>query len=541
MISHSTSQSGDRRLILFLLLAALLLFCIDLNGLPLRDWDEGTVAQVAREMSQGQTLQAWLHPQLWGEPYLNKPPLMHGLIALVYRLWGVHAWTTRLPGAILTASSVPLLFMLGREIFPTRLPALMGTLVYLTLLPVVRHGRLAMLDGAVVCFFIATLWMLVRATSSRAKPMRHSHPHWYLGIGIGFTLMCLTKGILGILLLAIALTFLAWNAPKQFSFSQLWGGLLLGAIPIVSWYLLQWQYYGQQFIDTAVVTQSFERIWSSVERHEGPPWFYLLELLKYSWPWLMFWPIGFWLTWRSRHHSWAKLLIVWTVGYSLAISLMSTKLPWYIFPLYPAVALTCGVALDAAWNMHRYWNGRSLSLKRLPKTWGIFFILFSIVGAVGIGYASPWGKEPSIALALTFLAVTLTSGLAALFLMRQQLRFVPALFMGFYIALMCLMVSDHWLWELGEDFPVLPVSVLVQQSTPPGQIIYISHDYERPSLNFYSQRRIIAQSTENLQALWQQSQPVYLLVKEIFPYQNLQTQITELGITNEWHLILNQP
>ncbi|NER80496.1 MAG: glycosyltransferase family 39 protein [Leptolyngbya sp. SIO1D8] len=540
MISQKTTKASDRRIIFFLLLAALLLFCIDLNGIPLRDWDEGTVAQVAREMSQGDTWTAWLHPQLWGQPYLNKPPLMHSLIALAYRTWGIHTWTARLPGAVLTAISVPWLYALGREVFFTRAPALVSALVYLTLLPVVRHGRLAMLDGAIVCFFIATLWMLRRATSSQvsAKGVR---PYWCFGVGVGFALMCLTKGILGVLLLAIALVFLAWDSPKHLFSPHLWLGLLLGGIPLTVWYLLQWQYYGQQFINTAVMTQSLERIWNTVERHDGPPWYYLLELLKYSWPWLIFWPTGFWLTWRSRHHTWAKLVLVWTIGYLLAISIMGTKLPWYIFPLYPAVAFTCGVALAAALNMHRHWTGRGLSLRKLPKIWGILLALFSAVGAIGIVYASPWGGEPSVALGLTFLAVMLTTGLASFLVLHQQLQFVPTLLVGLYLALMCLMVSDHWVWELGEDFPVLPVAELIRQNTPPSQIIYTSHGYERPSLSFYSDRRVTARSIEELQSQWQNTQPAYLLVQDIAPYQNIKDHLTELGIVNGWHLILNQP
>ncbi|MEM9003812.1 MAG: glycosyltransferase family 39 protein [Cyanobacteria bacterium P01_F01_bin.86] len=535
----TTSQISDRWLIVCLFLAALLLFCIDLNGVPLRDWDEGTVAQVAREMSRG-PWDAWLHPQLWGQPYFNKPPLIHGLIAVVYQMAGVQEWTARLPGAILTAGSVPLLFMLGCSIFPTRLPAIVGAGVYLTLLPVVRHGRLAMLDGAIVCFFLATLWMLMQAIEQETATQQR-RPYWYYGVGIGFALMGLTKGILAILLLAIALIFLALTDRKQLRSPHLWVGILCGSLPILAWYLLQWQYYGQQFVDTAVMTQSFNRIWSTVERHDGPPWYYLLELLKYSWPWLIFWPTGAWLTWRSRHRVWSKLLLVWTIGYLLPISVMGTKLPWYVLPLYPAIALTCGVALAAAWNMHRHWNRRSLSIKRIPKVWGILLALFSFVGAAGVVYASPWGGEPSLALGLTFLSVMVATGLAALFALRQQIWFLPTLFIGFYGALLCLMVSDHWVWELGEDFAVQPVAALVQQNTPPGQVVYTSHSYERPSLNFYSDRRVLARPPKKLKTRWQKAQPVYLLVQNPKPYQKVQGELTELGVVDGWHLILNQP
>ncbi|MGD1941688.1 MAG: ArnT family glycosyltransferase, partial [Leptolyngbyaceae cyanobacterium] len=157
MIFQRTIPRSDLLCFALLWLAALGLFCLDLGGVPLRDWDEGTVAQVAREISQGDTWTAWLHPQLWGAPYLNKPPLLHSLIAAAFQNFGIHTWVARLPGAVLTATSIPLLYLLGREIFPTRTYAGLGAGIYLTCLPVVRHGRLAMLDGAVTSFFIALL------------------------------------------------------------------------------------------------------------------------------------------------------------------------------------------------------------------------------------------------------------------------------------------------------------------------------------------------------------------------------------------------
>ncbi len=137
-----------------LLVGAVALFTVNLHKLPLRDWDEAIVAQIAREMVRSplESL-TWLHPkELTGAPYFNKPPLMHWLVAIAYRFGGIHEWTSRLPGALLTAFSVPVLYQIGREIFFQRTAAVFSALVYLTWLPVVRNGRLAMLDGAVLCF-----------------------------------------------------------------------------------------------------------------------------------------------------------------------------------------------------------------------------------------------------------------------------------------------------------------------------------------------------------------------------------------------------
>ena len=511
--------------------AALLLCCVDLAGVPLRDWDEGTVAQVAREISRGDSWSAWLHPQLWNQPYLNKPPLLHSLIAVSFQLFGVQTWAARLPGAILTATSVPMLFCLGCAIFPTRLYALMGAGAYLTWLPVVRHGRLAMLDGAVVFFFITLLWLMRRS---------QRQPWAYLGVGGCFAAMCLTKGILGGLLLAIALLWLLWDVPKELRSPYLWSGLILGSLPVIGWYALQWQYYGDQFIDVTLLNQNFSRVWETVENHQGPPWYYLLELLKYSWPWLIFWPMGIWLTWRSRHTPWAKLILVWTVVYLLTISIMSTKLPWYVYPLYPPMAMTVGVALTAAWNRHRHWSGRELTLKRIPRAWGILLAVLSVGGAGGLFYASPWGPEPSLALAITCAGIMVTTGFAAYWVVQQQTRFIPMVMMGIYVSFLSLMMSDHWLWELGEAFPVLPVAALVNEQVPPDASIYMADFYDRPSLDFYCDRRVVAQPSTALLARWPEPTPMYVLTQNPKAYQNGAPQAMDLGDAVDWHLMVNQ-
>ncbi len=531
MIESRPSLAGDRRWCCLLLLAALLLYCLDLGSLPLRDWDEGTVAQVAREISQSEGWRGWLQPQLWGQPYFNKPPFVHDLIALAYRFWGVHTWTARLPGALLSAIAVPGLYCLGRAVFATRPPALLGAWVYLTLLPVVRHGRLAMLDGAITCFFIWTLWMLLAARRNTL---------WYLGAGIGLMLMCLTKGILGILLMAIALLFLLWDRPQQLLSTQLWGGLILGMAPVLLWYGWQWQTYGQPFVNTMLLSQSADRIWRSVEDNGGPPWYYLLEILKYGWPWLLFWPTGIGLTGRSRYHTWAKLILVWTVGYLGVISLMSTKLPWYVFPLYPAIALTVGVALAAAWDQHRHWNGRSLALRRFPFYWWPLLGLMSAIGLAGVIYSAPGVGIQSPWLMMTAMCLLVTTGIAAVTVRQQQSRFVPILVGGFYGALLCFVVSDEWVWELNEDFPVVPVAAMIQEATPSTTLIYSDQPYERPSLSFYSDRRVLSLSPPQLMETWQQQQPAYLLVQNPQPYQTTTQPFTELGRSGDRYLITNQ-
>ena len=98
----------DKLWMLALLLAAVLIFGLNLGGVALRDWDEGIAAQVSREIWRGNL--HWLYPTIDSTPYLNKPPLVHWLIGLCFAIGGVSELTVRLVPAMLTAASVPMLY-----------------------------------------------------------------------------------------------------------------------------------------------------------------------------------------------------------------------------------------------------------------------------------------------------------------------------------------------------------------------------------------------------------------------------------------------
>jgi len=503
----------DRYVLLALLGTALVAFTLNLGGVPLRDWDEGTVAQVAREIwrsvwspggdGSGQ-IQTWLFPTLQGEPYLNKPPLMHNLMAIAFQLGGVNEFTARLPGALLTALSVPLLYALGQELFRRRLAALLAALVYLTTLPVLRLGRLAMLDGAVLCFLIGMMWCTVRSR----RDGRYS-----LGIGLGFGLICLTKGVLlGVLLGAIALLFLAWDTPRLLRQWHLWGGLLLGGVPVALWYGVQVAHYGTDFLGRNLLNQSLSRVWDSVEDNDGPPWYYLLELLKFGLPWLVFLPVSLRKAWQNRELGWARLVLVWAGVYFAAISLMGTKLPWYILPLYPALALAIAYHLADMWDNGRHITRRQYFLGQYSRRWvWTFGILAGLSSTAGL-YLGLWqpSPQPDVGWICGFLGVTFL--FTALLLARHNPRFIAVLAWGTFLTLLLLMSSPHWVWELGEDFPVKPVAALVQTHVPPKAPVYMSSTYHRPSLDFYSDRPIRPADLTQLQQIWQTDLRAYLLL-----------------------------
>ncbi|MBE9211580.1 glycosyltransferase family 39 protein [Plectonema cf. radiosum LEGE 06105] len=494
---RSIDKRVDRIWIVILLIAAVILFTINLGVLPLRDWDEGTIAQVARELGRGSASDMrWLFPTLGGEPYHNKPPLMHLMIAWAYSLGGINEWTTRLPGAILTALTVPFLYSIGREIFHQRICAIYSALVYLTMLPVVRHGRLAMLDGAAVFFFMVMLLCVLRSR----RDLRYC-----LGVGIGFALICLTKSILGVLLGAVAMIFLFWDTPRLLKSKYMWTGIFIGIIPLAFWYGAQWWNYGDTFTSKGIMNQSLSRIWTSVEEHDGPPWYYLLEICKYTWPWLIFLPASLRFTWENRNLSWAKLVLVWLCVYLLAISVMGTKLPWYVFPIYPSIALAIGAKLGEVENLPL--------LTPLPKLWLVMLSLLAVISAVASTYFS-WSSTPSSELQLIFAAFSVTMALAALRAQRGDRQFIKVILWGTYVSLVLFVKSNYWVWELNEDYAVKPVVQMVIQANPGVSPIYISSTNHRPSLDFYSDGTIKTASPDDLKYYWQHDQKPYFLLDE---------------------------
>lgn len=523
-IQTSKKINSDRLWFLGFLVASLILYGYNLGSLPLRDWDEGTVAMVAREMARSpEEGNSWLYPLLNGRPYWNKPPGIHWLIAISYSWFGVSEWSTRLAPALISALSIPLLYNIGREVFLTRLAAICSALAYLTLLPVVRHGRLAMLDGAVTCWFCLTIWCLLRG---------RKQPHFYLGVGIGLGLICLTKGVmLGTLLSVIVILFLTWEQHRLLANRLLWLAIALGVLPALTWYCLQYWHYGTDFINHNLGSQSVGRIWSTVDNNRQAPWYYLLEIAKYTLPWLVFLPGGIKLAINHRQTGWAKLALVWGGVYLLSISLMSTKLPWYVIPLYPAFSLIVGANLASICQ----------SLRKNSVYWSkvaIFGILAVVLCGVGIFYFLSESIGDRL-LGTIFIELTVSFTLTAMLLSLKSRYFLVVLTVGWYAALLLFFHSSHWVWELAEDYPVKPVAAIVRQYTPPERVIYVRSEIYRPSLAFYSDRSIVTVSKEEIEQLWQTEPTIYALLPKQSDRQ-LVTNLDNLRVldsTSQWQLV----
>ena len=494
-------------------LAAIFLYTFKLGALPLRDWDEGIVATVAREISRSdfQDL-VWLFPRnLDGAAYWNKPPLVHDLIALSYHIFGVSEWSSRIVPSLFGAAAVPLVYLIGREIFTSDRPALLSAVVYLTLIPVVRHQRLAMLDGAVVSEFCFAVWCWLRLTRKDRKDSNRHLLSFLLGLGL--SLLSLTKGVAiavllyGILGLFAILEFSILGIMSKLNILWFLGGL----IPGLTWYGLQYVQYGQDFLSYNLGTQTFGRAIAAVENNAQPVWYYLLELVKYSLPWLIFLPQGISLAWRKSNLIWAKLSLLWFGSYLWVISLMGTKLPWYIMPIYPVFALLVGAGLEQIIGKQKSQVRSKLIFNRKNQ---IYFICLLFCGGLfGLVAGCLLFVTPrDLGLIAIAFSLSCTLILAAVLFQKNSNYFILTLVGGIYIALLILLITPHAIWELAESYPVKPVAKLVKSNTPQAATIYTNYPLHRPSLNFYSDRLVVPLESPEVATLPPSNRTGYFLV-----------------------------
>ncbi len=349
-VAEQPARLSWRALLLLLILPSVLLYpCL---AFPLFEPDEGRYAEIPREMLQRGE---WVVPYLQGEPYLDKPPLFYWLVMLSYRALGPHDWAARLVPALAVHGCVLLTYLLGRRGLGDRAAFCGATL--LALAPgFAGMGRLLLLDGLLT--FWMTLSLLALFEALRGDRLRWG---WWLLSAAACGLAVLTKGPVALLLLAVP----AW------AYRRLAGGpwrvgrrALAAFLAAVLAVALPW------FVAVCVRLPDFATyfLWHhNVVRflhpfdHIQPLWFYapvlLFGLLPGTLllvPFVRFLFSGTEEAARHRPPELGFLLLAggWCV---LFFSASGSKLPTYVLPAFPPLALAFGQFLTArGWDRRRW-------------------------------------------------------------------------------------------------------------------------------------------------------------------------------------------
>ena len=456
--------------------------------------DEPRYAWIARDMAETGD---WVTPRLYGKPWFEKPPLFYWGAALSFKLFGVSEAAARLPSAISALLATLALAWLALRLYGAEtarwllllLPTTVGMIGF-------SHAAAtdmpfsAMLTIAMVC--AAAVLGLTRNENTPILP----RTPWLALILFGFFLgaAVLAKGPAAIILSGGAVFFWAlftkrWRDAFRLLHPVAIASFCLTALP---WYILC-AHRNPDFFRIFIIEHNFKRFLTPEFQHIQPFWFYLLVLLVAFIPWTaaLLWTavVGSAQISKSKKlNSHSLFLLSWILFVALFFTISKSKLPGYILPAVPALAVllarSCG----------------SLAIER-RKSFGVSLAVFALAFVIASALVvkllpnAPWTtRQVQLGLSFVFGMIAMANTiLAAAFLWdgdRWKLNqvallcVVPILF-AFMIADKPLAVADI-LSSKG-----LAVQLLAQRVPPDHTFVYRGMGRSfRFGLNFYLEKEV---------------------------------------------------
>ena len=349
MANPSSPESSPERspsvshLIALLALAGLLLL-LDLGGLGLTDRDEGSNAEAAREMLETGN---WVSPTLNYEPRFAKPAFVYWIISGSYLLFGVNEFAARLPSALFGIGLILLQYRFLTHVVGSTI-ALLGSLILLLNMEVIAINRMVLTDPALVFFTTLSgycFWLGMRQEGKNQL--------YFIGFYFAMAMAMLAKGPVGILIpLLGVIPYLSitrqWRHFGRVGFPVL-GALLVVAIS-APWYLAMFAIHGENYL-TEAQANTTGRFANPMEGHGGTLLFYIPILFLGFFPWSGFLPASMYQTlkdWKqyrtedrvpTQEERLTLFAALWVLSLFLFFTLSATRLPHYIFPLFPPAAI----------------------------------------------------------------------------------------------------------------------------------------------------------------------------------------------------------
>ena len=349
------SQAPLRRYALLLAAVFIAVWFGNLEYRKLVRPDEGRYAEIAREMA---VTGDWVTPRLNGIKYFEKPPLQIWATAGAYRLFGEHHWTTRLWPALTGLLGILLVFFAGRSLFgPTA--GFYAALVLASSAGYVAIGHVNTLDMNLTFFMTATLAAFLLAQREEGDAV--ARRRWMLAAWACAGLAVLSKGLIGIVLPAavLAVYVLLHRDFALLRRLQWAAGVAVFLAIAAPWFVLV-QHANPEFAKFFFIHEHFERFLTPVHRRVHPWWYYVQMLAIGMLPWLTVLPQALARGWRTRDTAQAfhpeRFLLIWSVFIFVFFSMSSSKLPSYILPILPALALLTGLTLAETETRRLLWH-----------------------------------------------------------------------------------------------------------------------------------------------------------------------------------------
>lgn len=417
---------------LVLVTLCICLFLPGIAAMPPLDRDEARFMQATRQMVQSGDL---LQIRFQDEARNKKPVGIHWLQAAAVAALGdpeaTTLWPYRLPSLLGAVAAVLLTFHFGRALVGAP-AALAGAAFLAASIALVVEAHLAKTDAVLLAAIVAGQGALasVRASARAGAP---APARLWLLFWAAEGIALLVKGPVGPLvavLTALGLSLVERDWRWLAALRPAWG-VPLALLFVAPWLVAVELATQGGFLADAVGHDLLGKVAAGQEAHGAPPGTYLALVWATFWPGSILLAGAAVLAWRRRRDPEVRFLLAWLVPAWLLFELVPTKLPHYVLPLYPALALLSGAALVAAIRAHRaveiavlvLWlgigGGLAAASVAAPIHLGGGFLLASLVPALGIA-AMAWLALSRRLLALPVAAIAVLAPILSVVLPRSD-------------------------------------------------------------------------------------------------------------------------
>ena len=393
----------------FLLACGLLLFLPGFFTIPPIDRDEARFAQATKQMVESGD---FVDIRFQDEVRYKKPVGIYWMQAAAVETASalglpraqVRIWLYRVP-SLIGALGAMLLTYWAALAFVTRNAAVLAGLIMGSSVLLSVEARLAKTNSMLLFATIAAMGALARVYLSWQRGENPVHPPWAWP-AIFWTALAggiLLKGPLILMFVGLTIGTLAVldrSAGWLWRLRPVWGLTWLFVL-VLPWFVAIFWRAGDAFFTDSIGGDMLSKI-SAQESHGAPPGLYLLLA------WLTFWPgaplalMAVPAVWRARREPGAQFLLAWLVPSWIVFELVLTKLPHYVLPLYPAIAILTVGALER----------RMLSRSWLMSGTAWWFVIPALASVAAVVAAVGLTRQP-VFLAWPFVAAALIFGLFA--------------------------------------------------------------------------------------------------------------------------------
>jgi len=393
----------------FLLLCALLLFLPGFFTIPPIDRDEARFAQATKQMVEsGEYVDIRFQEDVrYKKPvgiYWLQSAAVEVASALKLPKAELRIWVYRLP-SLLGAIGAVLMTYWAALGFVTRRAAVLAALMMCASVLLGVEARLAKTDAMLLFCVTAAMGAMARAYLSWQRAEDETHPPWswpaifWTALAVGI----LIKGPLILMFAGLTIVTLAIvdrDASWLWKLRPVWG-LMWMLVLVLPWFVAIFWRAGDAFFADSVGGDMLSKL-GAQESHGAPPGLYLALF------WITFWPgaplaaMAAPAVWRARREPGAQFLLAWLIPSWIVFEAVLTKLPHYVLPLYPAIAILTVGAVERR-VLSRSW------LMRGSAWWFAIPAAASFIAVVG---AVMLTRQPAF-VAWPFIAASLIFGLLA--------------------------------------------------------------------------------------------------------------------------------